>query len=101
MNRSNRMNFRLHNYVILQAMPRAIPQTHSAFYPYRLSTDLANMDANTLNYWLSKFVQEVANSEGKVYSARTLYETICGIRRHLEETVGSEALNREDASDKR
>ena len=25
----------LHNYVILQAMPHAIPQTHSAFYPHR------------------------------------------------------------------
>ena len=57
-----------------------------------LSTDLANMDANALNYWLSKFVQEVGNSEGKVYPARTHYEIVCGIRRHLEETVGSEAL---------
>ena len=66
-----------------------------------LSTDLANMDANALNYWLSKFVQEVANSEGKVYPARTLYGIICGIRRHLEETVGSEAINPLDASDKR
>ena len=25
----------LHNYVILQAMPHAIPQTHSVFYPHR------------------------------------------------------------------
>ena len=25
----------LHNYFIPQAMPRAIPQTHSAFYPHR------------------------------------------------------------------
>ena len=66
-----------------------------------LCTDLANMDANALNYWLSKFVQEVANSEGKVYPASTLYGIICGIRRHLEETVGSEALNPLDASDKR
>ena len=24
-----------HNYVIPQAIPRAIPQTHSAFYPHR------------------------------------------------------------------
>ena len=66
-----------------------------------LSTDLANMDANALNYRLSKFVQEVANSEGKVYPARTLYGIVCGIRRHLEETVGSEALNPLDALDKR
>ena len=59
------------------------------------------MDGNTLNYWLSKFVQEVANSKGKVYPARTLYEIICGILRHLEAIVGSEALNRVDALDKR
>ena len=65
-----------------------------------LCTDLANMDANALNYWLSKFVQGVANSEGKVYPARTLYGIVCGIRRHLEETVGSEALNPLDALDK-
>ena len=24
-----------HNYVITQAMPHAIPQTHSTFYPHR------------------------------------------------------------------
>ena len=27
-----------HNYVIPQAMPHAIPQTHSAFYPHRNDT---------------------------------------------------------------
>ena len=53
-----------------------------------LSIDLANMDANSLNYWLSKFVHVVANSERKVYPARALYGIICGIQRHLEETVG-------------
>ena len=65
------------------------------------NTDLADMDANALNYWLGKFVQEVANSEGKVYPAMTLYGIICGIRRHLEETVGCKALNPLDSSDKR
>ena len=28
----------LHNYVIPQAMPHAIPQTHSSFYPHRFFT---------------------------------------------------------------
>ena len=46
--------------------------------------------AGILPYRLSKFVQEVANNEGKVYPTRTLYGIICGIRRHLEETVRSE-----------
>ena len=66
-----------------------------------LSIDLANMDANSLNYWLSKFVHVVANSERKVYPARALYGIICGIQRHLEETVGSDALSPLDVSDKR
>ena len=58
------------------------------------------MDTNTLNYYcLSTFVQEVANSKGKVYPARTLYGITCGIRRHLEGTVGSEVLKSLDASD--
>ena len=43
-----------------------------------LSTDLANMDPNALNYWLSKVVQEVANSQGKVYPARNLNGIVCG-----------------------
>ena len=30
-----------HNYVIPQAMPHAIPQTHSAFYPHRCGKALA------------------------------------------------------------
>ena len=30
-----------HNYLILQAVPRAIPQTHSAFYPHREMCSLA------------------------------------------------------------
>ena len=30
-----------------------------------LGTNLANMDANTLNHWLRKFVQEVADSDGE------------------------------------
>ena len=59
------------------------------------------MDANALNYWLSKFVRGVKNREGKVYPARTLYGVVCGIRRHLEETVGSEALDLLDPSNKR
>lgn len=66
-----------------------------------LSIDLADTDANALNYWLGKFVLEVANSEGKVYPARTLYGIICGIQRQLEETVGSKALNIFNPSDKR
>ena len=83
-----------------------VPDAGGAFKDYgdlskvqSLSTDLANMDANALNYWLSKFVQEAVNSEGKVYPGRTLNGIICGVRRHLEETVRSEAFIPLDALD--
>ena len=41
---------------------------------------------------MSKFVQEDANSQGEMYPERTFYGIICGIRRHLDETVGSVRL---------
>ena len=49
MTRSNRMKFRL------QAMPHAIPRTHSSFYPHRLSTEFTLnhqllADANNRNF---------------------------------------------------
>ena len=50
-----------------------------------LRTDLANMDANTA--WLRKFVKEFADSDGEGVSNKDPYGTICGIRRHLEETI--------------
>jgi len=57
-----------------------------------LRTDLAKYGCQHVILLLSKFVQEVGNSEGKVHPARTLYGIICGIRRHLEENVGTELV---------
>ena len=51
------------------------------------------MDVLSLNYWLSKFMMEVAK--------KSVYGIICSLKRHLEERNGSEALNPLDASDKR
>ena len=59
------------------------------------------MDALSLNYWLSKFVMEVAKKTDERYPAKTIYGIVCGIRRHLEEENGAEALNRLDNSDRR
>ena len=59
------------------------------------------MDANALNYWLSKFVQEAANSEGKVYPARTRLWNYLWHSKAFRRNCGSEALNPLDASDKR
>ena len=60
-----------------------------------------NMDVLSLNYWLSKFVLEVAKKSGERYPPKSVYGIICSLKRHLEERNGSEALNPLDASDKR
>ena len=44
------INYISHNYVIPQAMPHAIPQTHSPFYPHR---EFAQLWQN--NRWLCCF----------------------------------------------
>ena len=48
----------------------------------QLSTSIEEMDAVTLNYWLRKFVMEVAKKSGERYLPRTIYGIVCGIRRH-------------------
>ncbi|XP_068721442.1 uncharacterized protein [Montipora capricornis] len=66
-----------------------------------VSTGIEEMDALSLNYWLSKFVMEVAKKTGERYPAKTIYGIVCGIRRHLEEKNGAEALNPLDLSETR
>ena len=63
-----------------------------------LSADIAAMDVLSLNYWLSKFVMEVAKKSGERYPPKSVYGIICSLKRHLEERNGSEALNPLDAS---
>ena len=48
----------------------------------QLSTSIEEMDAVTLNYWLSKFVMEVAKKSGERYPPKTFYGIVCGIRRY-------------------
>ena len=66
-----------------------------------LSTRIEEMDALSLNYWLSKFVMEVAKKCGERYPPKTVYGIVCGIRRYLQEKKGAEALNPLDNSDRR
>ena len=54
-----------------------------------------------LGYWLTKFVQEVANKNGRRYPSRSLYGIVCGLKRYLENINGGNALNPLDSSDKR
>ena len=46
----------------------------------QLSTSIEEMDTVTLNYWLSKFVIEVAKKSGERYPQKTVYGIGCGIR---------------------
>ena len=39
------------------------------------------MNAKSLKYWLSKFVQAVVNTSGGRYPSRTLYSIVCGLKR--------------------
>ena len=50
-----------------------------------LNTPLLYMDATSLNYWLTTFVQEVAKRSKERYPPRTVYGIIAGIRRFIEE----------------
>ena len=63
------------------------------------------MDVLALNYWLSKFVVELAKKSGERYPLKTVYGITCVLKRYLdcleENLNGSEALNPLEASDKR
>ena len=63
--------------------------------------NLEDMDALSFNYWLAKFIQEVANKKGSRYSPRMLYGIVCGLKRHLEEVKGASAFNILDYKEKR
>ena len=66
-----------------------------------VSCEIEDMDAIFLNYWLTKFVMEVAKGSGERYPPRTVYGIACGVKRHLEDKNGDEALNPLDGPDKR
>ena len=57
-----------------------------------LDTAITDMSACSLNYWLSKFVQEVSNSSGEHYLSRSLYSIICGLKCHFSDVNGTLSL---------
>ena len=57
-----------------------------------LDTAITDMSVCSVNFWLSKFVQEVSNSSGERYPSRSLYSIICGLKRHLSDVNVSAAL---------
>ena len=48
-----------------------------------LTVPVTGMHGLTLNYWLSKFVQEVVKSSKHPYPLKTLNQIVCGIRRFM------------------
>ncbi|XP_068747652.1 uncharacterized protein [Montipora capricornis] len=66
-----------------------------------LEIPLLQMDALSVNYWLTKFVQEVAKPSKERYPPKTIYQIVCGLRRFMEENNEKLDFNSLDASDKR
>ena len=69
-----------------------------------VSCEVEDMDAISLNYWLAKFVMEVAKDSGERYPpriVRIVYGIVCGVKRHVGDKNGDEELNPLDAHDKR
>ena len=50
-----------------------------------LQIPLFQMSAVSVNYWLTKFVQEVAKPSKERYPPKTLYQIVCGLPRFMEE----------------
>ena len=66
-----------------------------------LTVPLEEMSAKTLNFWLSKFIGEVAKQNGERYPPKSVHLLVCGINRQLSEAKGEEAVNVLDKSDRR
>ena len=48
-----------------------------------LETNIYDMIAESLNFWLTKFITEVCKDTGETYPPRTLSSIFSGIQRHL------------------
>ena len=67
----------------------------------RLDTDIATMTAESLNFWLIKFVEELCKENGEKYPPRSLYSIVCGIQRFLEDVNGTDAVRIMDKNEHR
>ena len=66
-----------------------------------LDINVCDMTAETLNFWLTKFVMEVCKDTGENYPPRTLYSICCVIQRHLQDCNGVCATALLDKNDNR
>ncbi|CAB4003470.1 Hypothetical predicted protein [Paramuricea clavata] len=62
-----------------------------------LDTNIANMSVETLNFWLTKFVQEVPmQGQRRELSGESLYMIAAGLQRHLGESGNAIRLLNQD-----
>ena len=59
----------------------------------RLDINITSMTADSLCFWLTKFIEEVCKQNGERYPARSLYSVVCGLQRHLQTKNGSLAIS--------
>ena len=74
-------------------------KTYDFYLVESLDTPLVEMSVFSINYWLTKFVQEVAKPSKELYPPKTLYGIIAGIRRFLAEQKPSEDIDPLNTSD--
>ncbi|KAK3706539.1 hypothetical protein QZH41_013031 [Actinostola sp. cb2023] len=65
------------------------PKSQSRFVPHEEVENLdikpwEKMSVPSLNFWISKFLQEVCNKKGERYPAKTLYQIVASLKRYLE-----------------
>ena len=57
-----------------------------------LERSIETMNCYSLNFWLTKFVEEVCKESGERYPPRTVYSICAGLQRHLEDINGADAI---------
>ena len=58
-----------------------------------LSIPIHKMTTYSLNFWLCKFITEVAKQNGQRYPPKSLFLLICGINRHLLDLKSEDRVN--------
>ena len=57
-----------------------------------IKTNIVEMSAESLNFWLTKFASGVYKENGERYPSRSLCSICYGLQRHLQDSNGSDAI---------
>ena len=69
--------------------PRGLSNDYELHKVNPVRGEIEDVDAISLNYWLTKFVMEVAKDSGERYPPRTVYKIVCGVRQKWRRGVES------------